>query len=331
MQNQSISVLALGNWGTALANHLSQRGHNVIAWGHEDSIISAINQTHRNPKSFSEVELEPSLHATSSLEEALQAEILIMAFPASALGKVVPKLCVRPGTIVVSVIKGFEEGALLTPLQYAEQVLGNRARYAVLSGPSFATDIIHGKPASVVVASKDEATAKCVADLFAGGVLRVYTSTDPIGVEIGGAVKNVIALAVGICDGMRLGDSARAGLITRGLAEMIRLGTALGADPRTLTGLSGLGDLVMTATCDTSRNRSAGLRLGQGEKLSSILREIRSVVEGVHSTPLVLELAKRCNVEMPITLQVARVLAEETSAPDAARALISRPMRRELE
>ena len=331
MASARISVVALGTWGTALANHLAQRGHAVVGWSHDPQCVASVNCAHRNSKCVSEVELHPALRATPQIEEALEAEVVIMAFPSSALGEIMPKLRMREGSILVSAIKGFEETTLLTPLQFAEKMWGARASYAVLSGPSFAKDIIRSNPAGVVAASKSEEVARQVADLFMGGSLRVYTSTDAVGVEVGGAVKNVIALAAGICDGLHLGDSARAGLITRGLAEMVRLALALGADARTLAGLSGLGDLVMTATCDTSRNRSAGLRLGRGEKLPAVLREIGTVVEGVHTTPLVLELAKRHNVEMPITAQMAKVLSGESSPADAVRALLTRPMRREIE
>ena len=294
-------------------------------------MVDGINKNHKNPRSLSKFSLSHSFTATTKIEEALAAPFVLLTFPAAALSSLCAPLAqVAPGSIVISAIKGFEDGTLFTPLERVATIAHKEVFTSVLSGPSFALDIIEGKPAGVVAASRNEETAKNVAALFSGRNLKVYLSSDPKGVEIGGAVKNVIALAAGVGDGLGLGDSARAGLITRGLAEVVRLGLALGAHPNTLYGLSGLGDLVMTSTSEMSRNRTVGVLLGKGRSLSAALAEIGSVVEGVHTAPLLLALGKKHGVELPITEQMTKLLRSEISPQDAVKALISRPIRREF-
>lgn len=328
--NRAISVLGLGNWGTALANHLALKGHDVLGWSIEPDVVEGINSTGRNIRFLSTVQLSPNLKATTSLDEVLQRDILIVAVPSMALTDLSPKLRAPQSALVVSAVKGVEELTLATPLTHIESLHSARYRLAVLSGPSFARDVVVQRPCGVVAASRDESVARAVAELFTSDSMKVYVSTDPLGVEIGGITKNVIALAVGVSDGLGLGDSARAGLITRGLAEMMRLAEAMGADRQTLAGLSGLGDLSMTATCDTSRNRTVGLRLGKGEKLDHIVASLGSVAEGVSSTPLVMKLAERYKVEMPITVHVSKLLNGEMSAQELVKSLVTRPMRREF-
>jgi glycerol-3-phosphate dehydrogenase (NAD(P)+) len=325
------AVLGLGNWGTALGNHLAAKGFNVLGWSIEEPVVAGINSEHRNPKFLSHVSLRESFTATTDLKAALARELVVIAIPSAAIAAVFPKLSFIPEALVVSAIKGVEGKTLRTPLQcLAESGLTYRGA-VVLSGPSFAKDVVVARPCGLVAASTNDQAARRVADLFSCEWMKVYTSSDPMGVELGGIVKNVIALAVGVCDGLQLGDSARAGLITRGLAEMMRLAQAMGADVRTLSGLSGLGDLVMTATCDASRNRTVGLELGRGKRLPEILRGLGSVAEGVETTPHVVELARRHQVEMPITHNVARLLAGEVNAPELVRLLMTRPLRPELE
>lgn len=325
------SVVGLGNWGTALANHLACKGLEVLGWAIEPEIVSGINENHHNPTYLKDVALSPNLKATGRLEEALSAPIVVLVVPSKVLAKVVPGLALRSDQILVSAVKGIEPSAVQTPLQFAAARLPAPCRLAVLSGPSFARDVVLQRPCGIVAAAQDEATARAVAELFTGNSMKVYISTDPLGVELGGITKNVIAVAVGVSDGLNLGDSARAGLITRGLAEMTRLAEAMGADVRTLAGLSGLGDLAMTSTSDLSRNRTVGVRLGKGEKLSDIVASLGSVAEGVTTTPLVLDLASRFKVEMPITQQVAALIRGEVTPAEAVRNLISRPMRREVD
>ena len=328
--SEKISVLALGNWGTAIANHLSSKGYDTLGWSNVPEIVDSINKKHVNPTAFAGHELHSNLKATTDLNKALEADILVMAFPSAALGEMLPKIKDTKARIIVSVIKGINYETLLTPLQFAAKYIDPKINLVVLSGPSFAIDLIHFKPIGIVAGSKNEEAAWKTAEIFTGQTLKVYISTDPLGVELGGIVKNTIAMAVGACDGLGYGDSARASLITRGLAEMKRLAAAMGADSLTLSGLSGLGDLVMTATCDTSRNRTVGLRLAKGESLEHITKTLGSVAEGVVSSPLILNLAQKYNVDMPITTQVCRFLNGEVSITEAAKELLSRPSKKEF-
>ncbi len=324
-----ISVLGLGNWGTALAHHLARSGHSVTGWTKEDEVIDGIKKNRRNPACLTDIELDKNIEATSDLSKALDSEIVLIVFASAALKEMIPRLTLKPGTILVSAIKGLESSTALTPLQFAELHLPQKTSLATISGPSFARDVIANKPCGVVAASKDEAVALKVAETFSAGMFRVYHSIDPIGVELGGVLKNVIALAAGISDGLALGDSARTALITRGLAEMTRLAVAMGADTKTLFGLSGLGDLVMTASSDLSRNRTVGLRLGAGEDLKKILSTIGSTAEGVTTTPLVVKLAEKYHVDMPISKGTLAIIEGKATAKEMLTMLLARPIKRE--
>ncbi len=325
-----VSVLALGNWGAALAYHLASKGIDVLGWSRDPKAIEGVQGKGHHSVSLDSLVRNGKVKISADLHEALQSEIVVLAFPSAALGEMSTKLNVNKRHLLVSLIKGFEERSLLTPLGFLKKSLGKEFRGVVLSGPSFAADIAAGNPAGVVAASDSSADAKRVAELFGSAALRVYLSDDPLGVELGGALKNVVAIAAGVCDGLRLGDSARAGLITRGLAEMTRLGVAMGADAQTFAGLSGLGDLVMTASSEKSRNYRLGLALGHGEELSQAVRKIGSAVEGVSSAPRVVALAKKHGVEMPIAEAVKRLLDLQWSAPQMVKELLSRPMKHEL-
>ncbi len=327
----SVSVLGLGNWGTALANHLGRKGLPVLGWSNQAEIVSAINANHLNPSALKNISLSDNFRATSNIEDTFDSEFIVLAVPSKALSDVVPKLKISGAHTLVSVIKGMELATLLTPLQFIASKLPGEIKSCVLSGPSFADDVTAGKPCGVVAASKDESVARAVAELFSGDTMKVYVSTDPLGVELGGIVKNIIALAAGVSDGLGYGDSARAGLITRGLAEIVRFAEALGADRMTLFGLSGLGDLAMTASSDLSRNRTVGLRLGRGEKLPEILASLGSVSEGVHTAPIILQLSKRYGIEMPITERVVSLLEGHDTPATMAKALLSRPIKREFQ
>lgn len=322
---QQLGVIGLGSWGTALAQHLCAKGFEVIGWSRDAEAVAALNSTHRNPHFLPERELDPKLNATTELDEVLERSVVVVALPSHTLGELGPKLGGTKAEVFVSAIKGLERGTLETPLQAFERYLPASCGLATLSGPSFARDVVAGKPCGIVAASKRPEVAERVADLFNNGSMRVYTSNDAIGVELGGVVKNVVAIACGVIDALGLGDSARAGLITRGLAEMMRLAGALGAQPITLSGLSGLGDLVMTATCDQSRNRTLGLRLGRGDTLSQILATLGSTAEGAETAALVLELGKRNGVELPITEHVVALLEERITAPQFVGNLMARP------
>jgi glycerol-3-phosphate dehydrogenase (NAD(P)+) len=265
---------------------------------------------------------------TSNLSDCAGSDFTIVALPASAWSEVVPSLSSK---VLISATKGLEKVSGLTPLSYAHTKLGiPPEKLCVISGPSFAADLVSGTPISLTAASSDATTAHQVAQLLASNALRLYTSTDPLGVELGGILKNIIAIAVAISDGLAYGPSTRAALIARGLAEMNRVATSLGADSHTIFGLSGLGDLVMTATDDQSRNRKVGLRLGRGEKLSAILASLHATAEGVYSAPLVEKLAASKGIETPIISGVVQVLNETMSPKDLAVHLMSRPIRSEF-
>lgn len=325
-----VGLVGLGNWAIALGQHLARKGCQVVGWSNRAEEINGINKNRRHPRCFSDIELAANFNATEDLALVMSCEYVLVVVPAATLDDVIPRLKPAPGITVISAIKGMETRSLLTPLQFMRREFGKAQNLCVLSGPSFARDVVSCRPCGVVAAAESEGVARSVAELFSSEFMKVYVSTDPLGVELGGIVKNIIAIAAGISDGLRLGDSARAGLITRGLAEMVRFAEAMGAARMTLFGLSGLGDLAMTASSDLSRNRTVGLRLGAGESLSQIIASLGSVAEGVHTTPLVLEMARKLQVEMPITEHVAELLRGETNPATMARSLITRPIKKEF-
>lgn len=327
---KTIGVLGLGNWGTALGNHLANKGFDVIGWSIEDKVVNSVNTDHVHPTFLKGVILNPKLRATGEIKTASEADYVVLVVPAAVLAEVWSKVSVKDSAVVISAIKGLDPKTLQTPIDYVKSRSPKIRGLAAISGPSFAIDVANLKPCGLVAASENEAIAREVAELFGAPTMKLYVSTDPTGVEIGAVVKNVIAIAAGVCDGLGLGESARAGLITRGLAETVRLAKAMGAQEHTLYGLSGLGDLLMTASCDTSRNRTVGLRLGRGENLDHILKTLGSVAEGVPSTYLVKQLAQNYNVEMPITFEMAKLLKHEIAPQEAVKNLLSRSIKREF-
>lgn len=326
-----LAVIGLGSWGTTLAHHLASIGHKVLGWSVDPGVVAGINKEHHNPNYVSSVKLHPGVRATDNLKDVFALPHVVVALPSFALSDVLPKLKLDPQTLLISAVKGLEHNSLLTPLQYAEQYLPVKCELAVLSGPSFAKDVIAHRPCGVVAASTDETIARRVAELFTSDWMRIYLSTDPLGVELGGISKNVIAIAAGATAGLDLGDSARAGVITRGLAEMMRLADAMGAQRLTLSGLSGLGDLAMTASSNTSRNYAVGYRLGRGEALAQVLASLGEVAEGVKTAPLILQLAAKYRVEMPIASRVVDLLDGRVGASTMVRELITRPIKREFD
>lgn len=325
-----VGVVGLGNWGTALANHLANKGYDVLGWEKNDEVVKSVNKDNINAIYQKDVPLCKNLKATSDINDLKDSDMLLLVVPSLALNSVIPMLPINDKMLIVSAIKGLEKESLKTPIDYVVSKFSNiinKNNLAVLSGPSFAADIVRFRPCGVVSASFIEETAKKVANIFTSESMRVYFSTDPIGVEIGAVVKNVIALAAGVCDGMGLGESAKAVLITRGLTEMVRLGVAVGGQEKTLFGLSGLGDLILTATCNTSRNRTVGMRLGKGENLQDIINTLGSVAESVTTTPLVLELAKKYDVTMPIAQEVNNLLKGEVKPIDLLKHLMDRPLK----
>ncbi len=323
-----VAVVGLGAWGMALALHALRRGFRVTGWHHDQGEVARLLSTRSFQRGSVTAPVPGNLGITSDLALTADADLTIVALPASAWAEVVPNVRAK---VLVSATKGLEPTTVSTPLQYASSSLSLAPdALAVISGPSFASDLVAERPISIVSGSVSEKTAALVAEALSGNSLRIYTSADPLGVELGGILKNVVAIAVGVSDALNYGPSARAALIARGLAEMTRLAAGLGADPRTLSGLSGLGDLVMTATENQSRNRTVGLRLGKGEKIADITASLGSVAEGVSTAPLVQQLAAKAGVEVPLTDHIVKLLSGEIAAQDLAAALMARPLRSEF-
>lgn len=326
----TICMIGGGSWGTALAWLLAEKGHAVSLWVFEDELAEEIRNTRMNSMYLPGLELPGNIGVSHRFDPALKdAEFLISAVPTQytrgVFQNIVPLL--HKDTRILSASKGIENRSLMTVSAVIKEMTGHEA--AVLSGPSFARDVVRKLPTAVTAAGIDEGVAKTFQDLFSTEFFRVYTSSDVLGVELGGALKNVMAIAAGISDGLGLGPSSRAALITRGLAEIIRLGTAMGAQEKTFSGLSGMGDLVLTCTSETSRNYSVGVQLGRGEKLRSILDSMTMVAEGVDTADSAYELSKKHGIDMPVVEQVYKTLREELDPSEAVRCLMARRLRSE--
>ena len=334
MNNERIAVIGGGSWGTALADVLAGNGHDTLLWAYETDLVEEIARTRTNSLYLPGFTLNRSLACTNSLSEALKGRTMIwLVTPVQVMRSVLAQAAgsIEPGAVIVNASKGIELNTLKTVSQVCSEILGEEAlgRYVALSGPTFAREVVAGLPSLIVAASSDERCASRVQAALSNATFRVYTNTDVIGVELGGAVKNVIAIAAGICDGLGFGHNARAALITRGLAEMNRLGLAMGAQPATFAGLAGMGDLVLTCTGDLSRNRTVGFKLGQGMLLADILAEMRMVAEGVKSAESVYLLARRQGVEMPIVEKAYQILHEDKPARQAVMELMARDLKAE--
>jgi glycerol-3-phosphate dehydrogenase (NAD(P)+) len=331
-----VAVLGAGNFGTCLAL-LFAREHDVRIWARDPEIADAINRERRNPRYLSEARIPERVRASSDLEETLEGrELVICAVPSHGLRDVMSRASrwIPEGAILVSTVKGIEMGTWKRMDQVLQDCLDpvHHPRLTFLSGPSFALEIARQRPTAVTVAAHEEAFAISVQESISGPWFRCYSSNDVIGVELGGAFKNVVAIAVGICDGLGLGQNARAGLMTRGLREITRLGVQLGADPLTFLGLAGMGDLILTCTGDLSRNRSVGLALGRGQKLPEIVAGMAGeVAEGVRTTAGACALAELHGVDMPITQCTRQVLDAEIEPKEAVEALLTRQLRNENE
>lgn len=329
MKSNSVAVVGLGAWGTALAHHFASVGADVASWSRNSSIVEDIKTNRRNSKYLPGVKLHSGINPSTSLEVIKGKEIVVYSVPASSLSTVVSlsKAFLSEDTIIVSGIKGMTKDSL-TPLSLFKDQ-GLTLKMAVLSGPSFAIDLVRGQPVSFVLACESLECAIRISECADGPTVKVYQSTDVIGVEWGGILKNIVAIAVGISDGLQLGDSSRAALITRGLAEMVPYAVRMGAEKETLFGLTGLGDLLMTASSDKSRNRRFGLRIGRGEHIASIISEPGMTVEALHSLPLVLSNAKKHGIQMPIAETLEKVIRQEIPVHKAVELLLSRPMKKE--
>jgi glycerol-3-phosphate dehydrogenase (NAD(P)+) len=328
-----VAVIGAGSWGTALANLLAANGHEVMLWSRGAEVADLVNQKHENTVYLPGIPLHPGLRATTKIEGALRgAGVVLMVVPSHAMRRTLRDAApnIAADAIVVSASKGIEDESCKTMFDVICDEIGGGDRIAVLSGPSFAAEVAAGQPTVVVAAARTQAVAERVQSDFASLTLRVYSSTDVVGVEIGGVVKNVMAIATGVCDGLGYGHNARAATITRGLAEITRLAVSLGARPETLAGLSGVGDLVLTCTGDLSRNRQLGLRIGRGEKVADILSGMRMVAEGVRNTRAVKALATKQGIELPIVDVTYSVLYEDLSPDQALVRLFGRSLKPEF-
>lgn len=333
--SQRVGVVGAGSWGTALANLLAKKGHEVVVWSYETDVAEAINRQHRNTGYLTEIALAPGLRATTDLAEAVgDATLIVSVSPAQHVRAVMTKAApsLREDAIVVGASKGIETTSLKTMAQVHAEVLPRpiAARACFLSGPSFALEVAQEQPTAVTIACQDDHVAGAAQGAFQTPYFRCYTSTDVMGVELGGALKNVIAVASGMVVGLGLGHNTTAALITRGLAEITRLGVRLGANPMTFAGLAGMGDLILTCTGGLSRNRHVGVELGKGRALHDVLNEMTMVAEGVETTRAAHALAQRAGIEMPIVAEVHAVLFEERTAAEAVENLMLREPKAEL-
>ena len=328
----AVSVFGSGSYGSSLAVSIARKGLDVMLWGFDAAEVEAIRSTRRNEKYLPGIDFPDSISLTNSISEAVEAsEILLVVVPSSFFGNTLlsMKPFIRPRQRLVWATKGLERktGRLLG--DGAREVLGPDISLAVVSGPTFAMELAKGMPTAIAVASEDQKFAGEISVLLHSGSFRVYTNSDFIGLQVGGAVKNVIAIGAGMSDGLGFGANARTALITRGLAELTRLGLALGAETKTFAGMSGLGDLVLTCTDNQSRNRRFGIAIGRGEDPAEAMRKIGQVVEGYYNAGEVMALAARASVQMPICQQVHEVLYDHKSARQAAVDLLNRRMGRE--
>lgn len=326
-----IGVLGAGSWGTALAIVLAKNGHKVELWSAVKQEVEMLSKEREHKDRLPGVKLEDSIKIEDTLEKACKGKDLLVFAVASPYVRSTAKLAapfVKDGQIIVNVAKGIEEASLMTLSEILEEELPN-ADIAVLSGPSHAEEVSKNIPTTVVVGAKTKKTAMCIQETFMNEVFRVYTSPDIIGIELGGSIKNVIALAAGVIDGFGLGDNTKAALMTRGIAEMIRLGVAMGGRIETFSGLSGIGDLIVTCTSKHSRNRNAGYLIGKGYTAKAAMEEVKQVVEGVYSAKAALLLSEKYKVSMPIVEEVNKVLFEEKEVKDALYDLFSRDKRKE--
>lgn len=328
----SVAILGAGSWGTALAALITRHGHPTVLWGRDSVTVEAIDGVHRNPRYLPGIALPEALRATTDLAAALRdADLVLVAVPSHAFAETLRALApLRPAHAGVAwATKGFEPGSGRFLHEVAIEVIGGDVPLAVITGPSFAKEVAAGLPTALTVHSEDEPFAQAVADALHGPAFRAYTGDDMLGAELGGAMKNVLAVATGVADGMNLGLNARAGLITRGLNEMLRLNIAIGGRPETLMGLAGLGDLVLTCTGDLSRNRRLGLALGRGKPLADAVREIGQVVESVQTADEVMRQADRHGVELPIASNVRDVLHGKITPAEGLARLLAREQKAE--
>lgn len=331
---EKIAVIGAGSWGTTLADLLAKKGHQVTLWAYEPELVQTMRDTRENDLFLPGIKLDEKLAYTNDLVEAYRDCTMVLSVVPSQLvrrvmGRSVP--FIPSEAVIVSASKGIEVDTLATVSEIYRDILPEAMyeRFAALSGPSFAREVAQEMPTAVTAAAASEEIARRVQEAFTTNFFRVYRNSDVVGVELGGAIKNVIAIAAGISDGLGFGSNTRAALITRGLAEMTRLGLAMGAQPATFAGLAGMGDLVLTCTGDLSRNRSVGIQIGKGRRLEEILGEMRMVAEGVKTTESAYNLAQKLGVEMPIIEQMYQMLYQDKPAREAVLELMTRNLKAE--
>lgn len=330
--NGYISVIGGGSWGTAIAAHLAEKGYDVTLWACESEVVGCINSVGKNDLYLPDIILPHNVHATNDYKEAVEsARYVISVVPTQHIRPVITaiKPYVKADAIVVSASKGIENNTYCLPSKIIGDILCRPV--AVLSGPSFAKEVALKLPTAVTLAATDKRSALILQELFTTDFFRVYTHDDVVGVEVGGAIKNVIAIASGICEGLGLGNNARAALLTRGLSEITRLGVAMGARENTFSGLSGLGDLMLTCTAMMSRNFTVGYKLGRGERLQDIMANTKSIAEGVSTTKAAYELSMRLSIEMPITEQIYLTLYKNKPPFEAVKDLMTRSLKAEFD
>ena len=331
-----VGVVGAGSWGTALAHSIASKGGNeVVLWHRDPTVAAAIEKDHRNPKYLKDIPLHPAIHGTAALDEAVEEqELVISVVPSHAVREVMGRAAQRIGadTIIVSASKGIENETLLTMHGVFKEIFPRVLwpNLAFLGGPSFAREVAMGLPTAVSIAAEEPELARRAQAAFASPTMRAYTTGDVVGIELGGALKNVLAIGAGMAEGLKFGHNTRAALITRGLAEMGRLGLKMGANPLTFAGLGGIGDLILTCTGDLSRNRKVGILLGQGKTLQQVREEMDQVAEGIKTAVSVEYLARKLDVEMPICHQVYSILYEGKDARIAVVELMSRELKDEM-
>ncbi|MFV1952035.1 MAG: NAD(P)H-dependent glycerol-3-phosphate dehydrogenase [Nitrospinota bacterium] len=336
MNNRNIAVIGAGSWGTTLANLLADKGYDVKLWVYEEKLCRIIKEEKENTVYLPGFRISERIHPTTSIEETADGvDTFLMVVPSHAVRSVATQLApfLPPDAIIINAAKGIENNSLTTVSYILREIFPERfhKRLATISGPTFAKEVSLKTPAAVVAASEDIRIAEKVQEMFTTSYIRVFTNTDLIGVELGGALKNVIAIAAGISDGLGFGYNARAALITRGLVEMMRLGIALGARSQTLSGLSGLGDLVLTCTGDLSRNRTVGLKIGKGMKIDEIQKSMKMVAEGIRTVKSVHDLKKRYKVKGAIIDEIYAILYEDKSPEKALKDLMRVEIKDEFE
>ncbi|MDA0690387.1 MAG: NAD(P)-dependent glycerol-3-phosphate dehydrogenase [Nitrospinae bacterium] len=326
MTYESLGIIGAGSWGTALALLLAEKGYSFPLWVYEEDLCASMIKKRENTLFLPGFPLHQNIHPTASLKEAVaDKSILLLVVPTHVMRQTIKNIkpYLKPGCLLINASKGIENETLCTIHQILEQELDVPHTSAAISGPTFAKEIAQGLPSALVAAADTMETAERVREIFSTPKMKVFTSTDPLGVEIGGALKNVIAIATGICDGMQLGYNPRAALITRGLVEITRIGTAQGARPETFSGLSGMGDLVLTCTGDLSRNRNVGIQLGQGKKLSEITKNMKMVAEGIFTVKSAFALKNKFKIQAAIIEETYRVIYEDKSPHKALEDLMS--------